>query len=73
MAATVFDTKISEDENKIPDHARYITTPEFNKLAAETFAARITEANLLSTTGFDNELIRFNRKTNSNKTKYLKI
>ena len=68
MTTTIFNTKISEHENKIPDHAKYITLSEFNKLAAENFAARITEANLLRITDFDNELIRFNRKSHSNKT-----
>ena len=38
MTTTVLNTKISEVENKIPDHAKYITTQEFNKLTAEHFA-----------------------------------
>ena len=28
-------------ENKIPDHSKYITTPEFNTLTAENFTARL--------------------------------
>ena len=33
MTATVLNTKISAVEKKIPDEAKYITTPKFNKLA----------------------------------------
>ena len=58
--------KVSEVENKTPDHAYYITTQEFNKLPA-----RSKQANLLRKIDFDNKLISFNRKTTSNKTKYL--
>ena len=32
---TVLETKISEVENKIPDQAKYIIIPEFNKLTTE--------------------------------------
>ena len=41
-------TKISETEKKITDHDhdKYIITPEFNKLRAENFAARLAQANL---------------------------
>ena len=41
MTTTLFSTKISERENKIPDHAKYITTPQFNKLTADTFTERL--------------------------------
>ena len=34
MTKTVLNTKISEVENKTPNHDKYITTPEFNKLTA---------------------------------------
>ena len=43
MTATVFNTKVSEIENKIPDNSKYITTQEFNRLTAETFAARLKQ------------------------------
>ena len=66
-----FEYKISEVENKLPDHAKSITTPEFNELTAENFASRLKQANLVSKTDFDNKLISFNRKFNSNKTKCL--
>ena len=56
MATTVFNTKISKVGNKIPDHAKYTTTQEFNKLTAETLPARLRQANLVSKTEFDNRL-----------------
>ena len=39
---------MNEVEKKITDHDhhRYIITPEFNKLTAENFAARLSQANL---------------------------
>ena len=61
-------------KNEIPDHAKYITTQEFNKLTRENFAARLTQANLVSKTDFNNKLIiTFNRKITENKTKYLEV
>ena len=63
----------SEVENKIPHHAKYITTQEFNNLIVENFAARLKQPNLVTKTGFDNKLISFNRKIISNKTKYLEV
>ena len=47
---TDYNTNISENEKKITDHdhGEYITTPEFNKLTAETFVARLIQANLAS-------------------------
>ena len=44
-----------------------------NKLAAENFAASLTQANLAGKTDFDNKLISFNRKITSSKTKYLEV
>ena len=51
-------------------HDKYITTPEFNKLTAENFAARLAQATLITNTDFDNKLIRINRKIKSNKSKH---
>ena len=73
MTTTVLNTEIGEVENKIPDHAQYITTSEFNKLTAENFAAKLKKANLVNKTDFDNKLISFNRKITSSKTKYLDV
>ena len=36
VTTTVFNAKISEAENKVPDHVKYITNEECNKLTAET-------------------------------------
>ena len=69
VTTAVLNTEISEVENKIPVLAKYITTPEFNKVTAENLAARLTQANLVSKTGFDNKLISLNRRITSNKTK----
>ena len=60
MTTTVLNTKINKVGNKIPDHNKYITTLEVNKLTAENFAARLKQANLGSKTDFDNKLISFN-------------
>ena len=39
---------------KKPDHSEYITTPKFNKLAAEHFAPRLAQVNLASKGGIGN-------------------
>ena len=73
VTATVLNTKITEIEHKIPDHAKYIAIPEFNKLNTRNFAARLKQVDLVTTTDFDNKLISFDRKITSNKTKYLEV
>ena len=67
---TDYDTKISELEKKLTDHNhdKYITTPEFNTLAASVFSSRLAQANLVTKTDFDAKL---ERKITSNKTKHL--
>ena len=52
---TDYDTKISDLENKLTDlnHDRYITTPEFNTLAASVINARLAQANLITKIDFD--------------------
>ena len=67
--------KISEIEKKLTDHNhdKYITTPEFNKLTAEDFDARVSRANLVTKTDFDDKLKSLNQKMNSNKTKHLLV
>ena len=44
------NAKINEIENKINDHdhAKYITTQDFNKLTAENFFGRLKQVNLSS-------------------------
>ena len=65
---TDYHTKISEIEKKLRDHkhGKYITTPEFNMLTAENFAARLAQANLITKT-------EFNAKLSSLKEKLLQI
>ena len=43
LATTIALTVV---ENKIPDLRKYSTTPEFNKLTAEHFAARLGQGKL---------------------------
>ena len=74
-ALTAVVTKISEIKKKVTDHDhdKNITTSEFNKLTTENFAARLTQANLLTKTDFDNKLISLDRKIHSNKTKHVLV
>ena len=69
------DTKISELAKKITNHKhdKYITTAEFDKLTAESFAARLAQANLIAKTGFDAKLSSLNSKITSDKTKDLLV
>ena len=69
---TYYNTKITEIEKKLTDHDRdkYITTPEFNNLAARVFIARLVQANLVTKTYFDNKLKKLSQKINSYKTKH---
>ena len=50
-----YNRKSTEIENKLIDHNhdKYIDTPEFNKLAADVFDARLAQANLVTKTDFD--------------------
>ena len=70
---TDYDTKICEFEKKLTDHNhdKYITTPEFNTLAADVFNSRLVQANLITKTDFDAKLSSRNRKITSNKSKHL--
>ena len=69
------NTKITETEKKLTDHNhdKYITTPEFNTLAADVFNARLAQANLITKTDFDATLSSLNRKITSNKSKDLLV
>ena len=72
---TDYNTKITEIENKLSNHNhdKYITTPEFNYLAADVFNARLARANLATKTDFDAKLSRLSRKSTENKTKHLLV
>ena len=69
-----YDTKATEIENKLNNHNhdKYITTLEFNTLAA-VFNARLSQANFVTKTDFDAQLSSFNRKITENKTKHLLV
>ena len=69
------DTKISDIEKKITDHDhhKYITTPEFNTMAANVFNARLAQANVITKTDFDAKLSGLNKKNTTNKTKHLHV
>ena len=66
-----YDTNIGEIEKKLTDHNsdKYISTPEFNTLAASVSNARLAQANLITKTYFGTKLPSLNRKITSNKTK----
>ena len=79
MATTAVLTAV---ENKIPDHIKDLTTLEFKKLTAESFIARLAQANLASKNDianfvewedFDNKLQNLNKKITSNKTKHVLV
>ena len=55
------------------NHDKYITTPEFNTLAADVFNARLAQANLITKTDFDAKLSSLNRKITANKSKHFLV
>ena len=72
---TDYNTIISEIEKKITDHDhdKYITSPEFNTLAASVFNAKIAQANLVTKTDFDAKLKRISDRVTSNASKHLLV
>ena len=75
-------TALTAVENKIPNHSKYITTPKFNKLAAENFTARLKQANVatkadiadfLKRKDFVDKLKKINKRVTSNKSKHLLV
>ena len=72
---TDYDSNISELEEKLidHDHDKYITTPDFNNLAANAFNTRLVQANLITKTDFDAKLSSLNRKITANKSKNLLV
>ena len=75
LKKTDYDTKINELEKKLTDHDhdKYITTPEFNNLAANVCNARLAQANLITKADFDDKLSSLNRKITANKSKHLLV
>ena len=68
---TDYNTNITETEKKLTDHNhdKYITTLEFNTLAADVFNTKLAQANLITKTDLDAKLSSLNRKITANKTK----
>ena len=63
-------------ENKVNDHNHdnYITTPEFNTLAADVFKARLAaQTDLIRKPDFDSKLKGISDRVTKNKTKYLLV
>ena len=62
---------LKEIENKFNNHNhdKYITSPEFNTLAADVFNARLSWVNLVAKTNFDNTVSSLDSKIAENKTK----
>ena len=46
MTTPILNTKANELDNRISNHDKHITTPEFNILTAENFTARLKQADL---------------------------
>ena len=69
---TDYNTKITDIENILNNHNhdKYVTTSEFNTLAANVFNARLAQANLITKTDFDAKLSSLNGKITANKTKH---
>ena len=62
-------TALAAVGNKTPDHSKYLTTPEFNKLTVEHFPTRLANlaskndiANFVKKTDFDDKLKNLNKK-----------
>ena len=72
MEKTDYNTKISGIEKKVSDHNhdKYITTLEFNNLAAGLFTARLAQVDLVTKTDFDTKLKDISKRiTSTKKTK----
>ena len=71
---TDYNAKISDIEKKITDHNhdKYITTPEFNILAADVFNARLAaQTDLIKKPEFHFKLKKISDRVIKNKTTYL--
>ena len=66
---------MSELEKKLSNHNhdKYITTPEFNTLAAYVFNGRLVQVNLKAKTNFDAKWSSLNKKITSSKSKHLLV
>ena len=57
-------SKVTETENKLNNHNhdKYITSPEFNTLAADVFNVRLAKEDLVVKTNFDNTISSLDSK-----------
>ena len=71
LKKTDYNAKVTKTKNKLNNHNhdKYITTPEFNTLAADVFNARLSQANLVTKVNFDNTVSSLDSKIAKNKTK----
>ena len=67
MKTTVLNTNIGNVENKIPDNAKYITTPKFNKYFGSIFDTKLKQASL-ATDSDVNAVLQLANKNNDRKT-----
>ena len=72
VKTTDYDTKISDIEKRITDHdhEKYITSPEFNTMAANVFNTRLAQASVITKAKFDAKLSGLYKKITTNKTKH---
>ena len=71
---TDYNTKISEIENKVNNHNydKYITTSEFNTMAADVFKTRLAaQTDLIRKPDFDSKLKEISDRVTKNNTKHL--
>ena len=73
---TDYNTQISETENKVNNHNhdKYITTPEFNTMAADVFKPRLAaQTDLIRKPDFDFRFKKISDRVTKNKTKYFLV
>ena len=71
-----YNAKIREIETKVNNHNhdKYITTPEFNTLAADVFKARLAaQTDLIKKIDLDSKLKEISDRVTKNKTKHLLV
>ena len=76
VTKTDYNTKISDIEKKITDYNsdKWITTPEFNTMAASTFNARLAaQTDLIRKPEFDAKLKSISDRVTLNKSKHLLV
>ena len=69
MNTTVLNTNIKKVQNKIPDYAKYITTPEFNNFSGSIFDTKLKQV-ILAT---NSDVNAVSQRLNENKKKIKKL